>query len=117
MLEVHLITDSAFAVQAGIEPDPTTFAAPEESNSLISLVAWKCCESMPADTTWFYNVWQKASWPDEKSQEQNTPYDALEGIQSYLVKAPMEALGSRDEITSFASKAKTEFQRVLDIPF
>jgi hypothetical protein len=116
MLDIHVSTDSEFTQSdvAKGDPDPRGFAPVESSRSEFALIAWKCVSATPDDLTWM-RVWSESYWPDETAMDGKVPFDACLGIQSAMIKCPLEALSSRGEVVKFAEAAKRHFAEILAI--
>lgn len=116
MLEIHATSDSEFSPLKEFkgEPDPTEFAPAHNSRSEMAIVAWKCVGPLPADKTWL-RIWQQGHWPDEASLEAMTAFEAIEGVETFLIKRPIDLLASRTEVMTFAEEAKAAFSKVLDV--
>ncbi len=116
MLEIHVSTDSEFshAKDFKAEPDPQTFLPANASRSEIAIIAWKCIADFQKDRSWL-QVWSQGYWPDEKSEQQRNPFEALEGIHSFQLKRLIEDLATRSDVIEFAEAAKREFKHVLGL--
>ncbi|MET4634927.1 hypothetical protein [Kaistia defluvii] len=104
LLEFYVNSDDIdFKGYRAGEPDALKFLSPENSNSMISLVAWKCTRDTKAD--WFRDIWNYSDWP--------TSGDVLQ-IDDYPVRAiklefPIEDLDGKPAI----KKAVSDFRALL----
>ncbi|TNM59861.1 hypothetical protein [Aliirhizobium smilacinae] len=117
MLEINVTTDTAFVpgIDFKGEPDPNIFASSDTTRSEISVIAWKCTDTMDESTNWLRHVWNNGHWPDKDAQHGDLPFEAIEGVQSCRLTANIENLECREDIVEFAGRARALFREILEI--
>ena len=64
MLDVHVQSDSGYDDETSGEPNGETFDAAEDSETNLSLTAWRCDGDQFSNRNW-YSVWKDVDWPEE----------------------------------------------------
>lgn len=124
----HLVLKGRWLLEIQIAPDTANIRAinndgsfkseegtPEESDSVIKLIAWKCVENLPAGSNWLFQVWTDLNWPTQV--DFNTPATIVQmdgKIVSTVITRSMTQLTTRDEIVAFAHEAKLAFKDILE---
>lgn len=116
LLEVHIEPDTAYlnALEKSetFTPDGVP---PEQTDSIIKLVAWKCKEDLPANSTWLFYVWESLAWPVQEDYRIPETLTQLDGkIVSTAIGRSLAELTTRDEIVAFAREAKLAFKDILE---
>lgn len=114
MLEIKLTTDTQTDpfIGTGNQPDLESFAPSKESRSEISLIAWKCLQDQQENSNWLRQVWELADWPEADASE---PFVALDYFHAYRLDEGLDRLATRQDIETFAEKAKKAFKEKLNI--
>lgn len=116
LLEVHIVPDTAylnaFEKSETFTPDGVS---PEQTESIIRLVAWKCKEDLPDNSNWLYQVWESLEWPAQGDYRIPETLTQLEGkIVNIAIGRSLADLTTRDEIVAFANEAKLAFKDILE---
>jgi len=120
LVEVRIITDSGFDIpDTRIEPNTADFTSVEASESMMSIMIFKCAEQVPDGHNWFHHVWGGASWPADIADPDDDGLVYLEdgSLVSCQMDVPLEQMTSKEAVKEFCSRAKRLFSAKLNIEF
>lgn len=97
MVAIRLIADDGYEHKPP-EPDPTDFALPEKSSSLVNVYRYQYTRSM--DETWLYSF-NKHPWPTSEE-----PAYLSDSIVANCVSVPIHKLSGSDQLAQLAERIR-----------
>lgn len=120
LVEVRVITDTGWELpDRRIEPDASRFIPVEDADSKLSIMVFKCVDSVPHGQNWFHHVWGNASWPEDLEDADEDGLIAMEEgiLAACQLDVPLQQMMSKEAVKAFCERAKRLISRKLDIVF
>ncbi|MGN7802500.1 hypothetical protein ACTJKE_07165 [Ensifer sp. 22521] len=120
LLEVRIVADTGWDLaDQRIEPDPSRFVAVENTESKLSIMAFKCVGEVDPKSNWFHHVWGNASWPENEMDpdEHGVSYFAEEPLVACQIDAPLSSLTTKETVRALCERAKQVISDKLSITF